>query len=246
MLLKDFFMNRHEKFWNRVKRRMMADGMKAACFPHHKKGTYSSLKEIIHNHRGRLVFVLTDIVRYNSSYRNYLRNYGINSLINELIREVPELKQEKLALEYLRTWASANQLADYNIQCYHIDDEVTILGYTFNGLEDIRQHCTMIANESFGELKCRKREDITEYPDIYIGEVYDNYPIFDSCDLSDDRTYSNFLFRSSPITEEDMEKVFLTPHRLNFCMVHEEINMECLPILYYSGDGEYMLLAINK
>lgn len=245
MLLKDVLMKRREKFWNRVKRKMMADSMKGACFPHYRRGKYSSLQEMIRN-RVRLVFVLTDIVRYNSRFRNYLRNYGIDSLIKELIREVPELKQETLALDHLRKWVAANKLADYDVQCYHIKDKVTILGHTFDGLEDIRQHCAMVASEFCGKLECWKNRDSTEYSDIHIGRIYESYPVFDFYDLSDDRTYSNYIFRSSPITEEDMVNTFRISHGLNFCMVHENIRPECLPILYYSGEGEYMLLALEK
>lgn len=238
-------MKRREKLWNKVRRKIMADSMKGVSFPHHRRGKYSSLQEMIRN-RVRLVFVLTGIVQYNSRFRNYLRDYGVNSLIKELIREVPELKQETLALDYLRKWTAANKLADYDIQCYHIKDKVTILGHTFDGLEDIRLHCAMVANEFCGKLECRKRENVTEYPDIHIGRIYENYPVFDSYDLSDDRTYSNYIFRSSPITEMDMVNTFRTSHGFNFCMVHEDIRPECLPILYYSGDGEYMLLAAKR
>lgn len=139
--------------------------------------------------------------------------------------------------------ASANKQIDYQIRHCHIKDKITILGHTFNGLEDIEQHCAMRGKEYLNGLECWKREGITEYPDIHIGEIYDDYPVFDSYDLSDDRTYRNYIFRRSPITEEDMKAAFRISHRTNFCMVHEDIPQEFLPILYYSGDGEYMLLA---
>ena len=40
-----------------------------------------------------------------------------------------------------------------------------------------------------------------------------------------------------------METAFAIYHKGNFCVTHENIPEEELPILYYSGDGQYMLLA---
>ena len=65
---------------------------------------------------------------------------------------------------------------------------------------------------------------------------------YDSCD---NRTYQNYIFRTSPIAEEDMKEALKIPLNFNFCMVHEHIPKERLPILYYSGEGEYMLLAFE-
>ena len=45
---------------------------------------------------------------------------------------------------------------------------------------------------------------------------------------------------------QEMEAAFAVYHRGNFCMVHEQISEGMLPILYYSGEGNYMLLATNK
>ena len=43
-----------------------------------------------------------------------------------------------------------------------------------------------------------------------------------------------------------MEATFSIYHTGNFCMVNEQITPELLPILYYKGDGNYMLLATKK
>lgn len=237
-------MEKIKKIGDRIKRQIMAECMEAVCFPHHRWGKFTSLREILHK-RIRLTYVLTDIVQYNCRYRNYLRAYGVENLIKELIKKAPKLKREKLALNNLCGWSSDNRLADYNIQCYHIKDKVTILGHVFNGLEDIERHCEMVGKEYFRELECWNRGEFTELSDVHIGKIYDDYPSFDSSDSDDDRTYRNYIFRSSPITEGDMKETFRTFHGFNFCMVHEEIKKECLPILYYSGEGEYMLLASN-
>ena len=84
------------------------------------------------------------------------------------------------------------------------------------------------------------------FPHHSQGEFYENYPIFDSYDLGDDRTYQNYIFRKNEITKQDMEIAFAVYHKGDFCIVHERIPENMLPILYYRGEGNYMLLATNK
>lgn len=81
---------------------------------------------------------------------------------------------------------------------------------------------------------------------VHISHFYESYPVFDSYDLGDDRIYQNYIFRPAPITEANMKDAFCTFHGFNFSMVHENISEENLPILYYRGDGKYMLLATAK
>jgi hypothetical protein len=110
-------------------------------------------------------------------------------------------------------------------------------------LKDIREHIELYGREGFDGLHCWSPTEVEPYEDIHIGHFYESYPVFDSYDLGDDRTYQNYIFQNSPITENDMKNAFGVSHRANFCMAHENIPEEKLPILYYSGDGQYMLLA---
>ncbi len=224
--------------------------MAKICFPHYKKGEFASLAECVDflKHKTHFVYsyVLCEIVQYNICYRNYLRRQGIDELIVHLIDEAPQLREEKLLLNRLREWAAEEKLADYDIQCYNIKDKISILGHTFNGLKDIRRHIELSGRSGYGSLHCWSPAEKESYDDVHIGHFYENYPVFDSSDLCDDRTYQNYIFRSTPITEEDMKSAFKTFHGFNFCMVHEEIPQEMLPILYYRGDGKYMLLATAK
>lgn len=146
----------------------------------------------------------------------------------------------------MREWAAEEKLADYDIQCYNIKDKITIHGHTFNGLQDIREHIELFGREGHDGLHCWSPTEVEPYKDVHIGHFYENYPVFDSYDLGDDRTYQNYIFRNTPITESDMKNAFGISHRANFCMVHENILEEMLPILYYSGDGQYMLLATKS
>ena len=59
--------------------------MAKICFPHHSHGEFNSLKEAYRYLRKREYgwswFTLTEIVKYNVLYRDYLREHGIDSLI---------------------------------------------------------------------------------------------------------------------------------------------------------------------
>lgn len=135
----------------------------------------------------------------------------------------------------------------YTIKQYKITDQITILGHTFNGLEDIQKHCTLCGRESWYEFQSYVPEDTDDYPDVHIGLIYSNYPVFDSDDLGDTRKYQNYIFRKKPITTQDLEKTLEIPHNRNFCMVDKDattpIPEDQLPILYYLGDLDTMMLA---
>lgn len=224
--------------------------MTKICFPHYRKGEFASLAEALKflNRETYSVsrYALCDIVQYNACYRNHLRRHGVEDLIIRLIEEAPQLKQEKVLLHRLREWAAATTLGNYDIQCYNIKDKVTILGHTFNGLKDIRSHVELRGMPGYDDLHCFAPEEKHTYDDVHIGYIFDNYPIFDSSDLCDNRTYQNYFFRAKPITERDMRDAYDVSHTFNLCMVNEEIPDDMLPILYYEGEGKYMLLATAK
>lgn len=226
--------------------------MAKICFPHYKNGDFASLSDALKFLERETYsisrYALCEIVQYNTCYRNHLRRYGVEDLIMRLIEEAPKLKEEKVLLHRLREWVNEEKLANYDIQCYNIKDKVTILGHTFNGLKDIVNHVEMSGCEGYDGLHCWSKSEPNVYDDVHIGKIYDSYPIFDSSDLSDNRTYQNYIFSHEPITQEDMNSVYnRTSHASNFCMVNEDIKDEViLPILYYEGDGKYMLLATAK
>lgn len=70
--------------------------------------------------------------------------------------------------------------------------------------------------------------------------------ILNSDDWGDYQAYQNYIFRLQSITDDDMtaaKSVATNPH---FSMISEKIPEHLLPILYYRGDGNYMLLATKK
>ena len=224
--------------------------MAKICFPHYKKGDFASLADALKFLSRETYsisrYALCEIVQYNTCYRNHLRRHGVEDLIVRLTEEAPQLKEEKVLLHRLREWAAEEKLADYDIQCYNIKDKVTILGHSFNGLKDIREHVELYGRDGYDGLHCWSPTEVEPYEDVHVGHFYESYPIFDSSDLCDDRTYQNYIFRAAPITEADMKEALRISHGINFSMVHETISEENLPILYYKGDGKYMLLATKR
>lgn len=192
--------------------------------------------------------LLGEIVRYNVCYRDFLRQNGYPALEEVLTGNIPSLKKERRVLAGLRKeFGSVDSLAGYDIQGYDIGDRIKVFGHEFHGLGDISAHCELgMKNMIYSpDFSCPMTED--PYKDIHIGLVYEDYPKFDSSDDDDERIYGNYIFRHAPITEmELMEMRRKVPHTGNFCMVHEKIPFECLPLLFYPGDGSYMVLASSK
>lgn len=220
--------------------------MAKICFPHYERGDFESIKEayeFFSKKNGWHEYMLEDIIRYNVVYRDYLRTNGYYALIDLLVNEgCPIAKDYNLYSSFYKN--GRLDIKEYDIQCYNIKDEITILGRTFNGLADIMAHCEIYGSDSFFGFECHEPDEYTAYRNIHIGEIYQHYPTFDSFDACDNRCFSNFIFRKNAITKEDMRIVFSgTPHTNNFCMIHERINSDFLPILYYSGEGNYMLLV---
>ena len=224
--------------------------MSKICFPHYKKGEFESLQEAytyLRKENYWSKYNLFDIVRFNVRYRDHFRKHGFLALMAMILEDECLLAKDKEAIDYLCKCARNWSVANYDIQCYNIKDKITVLGHTFDGLKDIIAHREVVGKQYYRGFECFVPNDITPYKDVHIGEIYDNYPTFDSFDACDNRCYRNFIFSNEAITAQDMKKVFsATPHTNNFCMVHEAIDWGFLPILYYSGEGDYMLLASNN
>ena len=188
---------------------------------------------------------LDRFIQYNIVMRDILRQKGIEGLLDDIFTIVPKDSISPLTIRYITKYWTENPIADYDIQMYHIDDDITILGHTFHGLNGVRQHCEMTASVR-SQLHCFPTKEYIPLENIHIGEIYESYPIFDSYDYSDNRCYENYIFASEPIMEELMQQYANIKPESNYCMVHEKIPTELLPVLYYVGDGPYMVLATKK
>ena len=188
---------------------------------------------------------LNRFIQYNIVMRDILRQKGIEGLLDEIFTIVPKNSISPLTIRYITKYWTENPIADYDIQMYHIDDDITILGHTFHGLQGVRQHCEMTASMGF-QLYCFPTKEHIPLENIHVGIIDKSYPKFDSYDYSDTRCYENYIFAHEPITEQLVQEYTKIGVESNYCMVHENIPTELLPILYYVGDGPYMVLATKK
>lgn len=193
----------------------------------------------------RIGYELQRFIQYNVVMRDMLRQKGIEALLDEIFTIVPRRCVDERTIQYIIKYWTENPIADYNIQMYHIDDDITILGYTFHGLNDVRQHCETTASMGT-RLYCYPTKEHIPLENIHVGKIDKSYPKFDSYDYSDNRCYENYIFASEPIMEELMQQYANIKPESNYCMTHEKIPTNLLPILYYVGDGPYMVLATPK
>ncbi len=225
--------------------------MTKICYPFYGRGKFASLASLfkfIAEDEMRYIspYSLISIVQYNIPYRDHLRSYGVDSLVERLYKEAPQLKDRSVMITLLREWAQEEHIADYDIQYFHIRDKITILGHTFNGLHDISLSTELCGYDYGRGVECTRVTPTFCNEKVRVADIYKGYPQLDSTDVGDHRAYHNYLFRNHPISEGDIEQVMHTPHGFNFCMTHEHICENQLPILYYSGSGKYMLLATNN
>lgn len=224
--------------------------MAKICYPSYRKFQFSSLSQWFEyfDSKDRYLspFTLCEIVQYNPCYRDLLRSDGLDAVINRLVSEAPGILEKPQWFESLKNAWKDNNIADYDIQCIGIHRKVTILGYTFNGLEEIRSRVEMFGFSHYNNLLCKFDSQQSDKIGVHIGCISRDYPKFDEFDASDNRQFQNYIFKTEPLTEEMMIEAHRIPARTNFCMVNEDIPESELPVLYYSGSGKYMFLATKK
>lgn len=222
--------------------------------PIYSGGEFQSLKEVVEAVQGLpggLRVYIADIVLYNIRFRDCLRAQGIEGVIRMLIDEAPAISEDTEALDELRwRWTERldKRIADYDIQCLLKDSRMCIDGCWFDGLDDVKQQVEMAGNPRHTYSRWSAYEKHKPNPSgLHIGNLWESYPTFDSYDVCDGRSFDNYVFAKQPLTEEMMEdysKRIRAP--FNFCMVHENIPDDLLPVLYYEGEGDTVLLATSS
>jgi len=172
-------------------------------FPRYHGGEFETLADAVQSlmeHKD--TFHLGDIMQYNVRYRDYLREHGIDELVELMLREAPALRQEENAIkEIYNRFDRMGQIARYDIQCYDITKQIPVLGKE----SALRLHRGknvewFLQENSISKLSpFHNNHAIQNEFGLHLGQVYENYPCFDSSDWSDDRSYRNYFIRTSPI-----------------------------------------------
>ena len=137
---------------------------------------------------------------------------------------------------------TGNNNVSLGIQEVSIYADIEILGHVFHGLKDIQEHVEMSLYRSFSRGPANVQEPKAKCK-VHVGEMWKPYPCFDASDYAyEHRTYQNYIFRTRPIKQDDMKKLSELPFGCNDCRVSEDVASEMLPMVYYEGDGEIMLI----
>lgn len=185
-----------------------------------------------------------DVVLHNVKLRDVLREIGAEQLVNELRRITePSAKLDTMMKQFEVEWAD-KAIADFDIQVYPIVAKVDICGHTFDGLEGI-QRLTEISASGYLNPYITKNDVRCE--DVHVGQIYQKYPCFDSSDYAyENRYYQNYLIRKEAISEQDVREALAMGTQGNEKRVHELTPAKMLPMVYYKGEGGFMLIAKNK
>ena len=186
------------------------------------------------------------IVLYNVRYRDILRAEGIDGILKTLFAEAPAFRYQTNAIQYLCSSVDRHgRLADYDIQCLSIGDAFQVHGREFNGLDEVKGKVDWYLRDG-GEPRAARPQGFRFNP-LHILCNYEPYPIFDSSDWGDDRTYCNYFFLNRQFQPSDFKEITGIKPDGNSCKAHERLphTGEC-PLLYYPGDGKTMLLVTPK
>lgn len=219
-------------------------------FPRYRGGEYETLGDAVQSLiENEDTFHLGDIMQYNIRYRDYLREHGIDNLVELMQREAPTFRQDKKAvMEIYKRFERMGGIADYDIQCYDITKPIPVLGkelpFSTIGGKNVEW---FLSESRLGEPEpWRNEHAIQNEFGLHLGQVYENYPRFDSSDWSDDRSYQNYIIRTSPVKKREMVELQKVDALGNSLRTHEHMPEHLLPMLYYEGDGRYALLATRK
>ncbi|MBR6446599.1 MAG: hypothetical protein IKS94_09345 [Prevotella sp.] len=195
-----------------------------------------------------LNYELRGIVQYNVRYRDYLREHGNEALVELMLSEAPTLKESPEDVKYLRYWLKNDleEVAAYDIQCYNINDTIELFGKEIHGLNQLLKCTEVFMKDESDPRPWLPKNPRPKIDGLHIGQMYMSYPKFDSYDSGDDREYQNYIIRDHPISENEMKKLYDLPSGSNAIRVHEYIPESMLPVVYYEGTGNYMLVANKK
>lgn len=186
-----------------------------------------------------------DLLLHNVVLRNAMRESGVSIVIGR-IKEFapPQLHQ---TLDAFVEHYPDGSIANMDIQVYSILDDVQILGQTFHGLEDIVAYEDIALHGYYKYTDEARCEQPQKRGDVHVGRLWVRYPCFDAEDYAnEDRTFQTYIIRNQPITNDDMQRIKALPSCDGYGCVHELLPMDMLPIVYYRGDGGFMLVATAR
>lgn len=188
-----------------------------------------------------------DMMLHNIILRDALRSFGVMKVVEHIRKFAPNNKELQERFDFFIEKHPDGSIGDLDIQVYSITEDVDILGHTFHGLEDIMAYREMSLCEKYMPKERARSMIPKKRGNIHVGEVWESYPCFDSSDYATETwSYQNYLIRTRHITNDDMQKTKNLPTVGCLEKINEQMPLEALPLVYYSGDGGFMLVATRR
>jgi len=169
-------------------------------------------------------YALDEIILYNIPLRDRLREIGIVAFVNEL-KNIYDNQQFADIIDKWSTKHADFKVADYDIQAYLTDQTFEVAGHPFDGFQDMKN---LVGND---------------LGDVYIKEECELYPCFDSSDYKyENRFYQYYFFRPCPKKEDEKLEI----PRSGSLDHSESLPMEQLPLVYYNGEGQHLLVITKR
>ncbi len=168
---------------------------------------------------GRFVSVI-DRSNLHSAFKSLLITAGSTK---------PQKRGAKLEYDNVLLSKTLNRITTNQLHLVEVDTCTCIKynGVVFKGLNDIYKH----VNDT--------------HSGVYIGIDKSKYPCFDEFDRqNENRCFQNIYFADSP-QKIAMSKQIIEQTRpiLNYCKLYNGTPFDVLPLIYYSGEGEKMLIC---
>jgi len=188
-----------------------------------------------------------NMMLHNVVLRDAMRSFGVKKVVDHIREFAPDNKSLRERFDFFIERHPDGCIGNLDIQVYSIIEDVDILGRTFHGLDDIMAYREMSLCERYMSKTRASSVTPKRRCNIHVGEVWESYPCFDSSDYATEtRSYQNYLIRSKSITNDDMQKVKNLPTVGCLEKINEKMPVDVLPLVYYYGDGGFMLVATPR
>lgn len=128
-----------------------------------------------------------------------------------------------------------------------VDTPVKIMGHVFPNLKAIRMSVgkyARITESFFGERTIFDGTPKDCPAGIYVLQMYEPYPCFDSDDYAnEDRDYCNYFFSDKPFTNQQIEALANISPEMNSRIINERTPEWAFPAIYYRGEGNQMIVG---
>ena len=175
-----------------------------------------------------------DMMLHNVVLRDAIRSFGVKKVINQIREFAPASEKLEELYESFQNKYSDDCIGNLDIQVYSVTENFQIFGETLHGLDDILAYMEISIGINQTSASIEKPEKRGE---LHVGQLWERYPCFDLSDYATERRfYQNYIIRKEPIRETEILQ-------LKKFRISERIPLDMLPMVYYVGDGGFMLVA---